>query len=365
MCRSLFSLLLALGLTALSRAASNPEFPFETEVARLVLTADGSARSLLEKKTDHEWLAAPPRAFASVKKDGKYLRATHLTRDGELWQAQFGAADLRVDYRVTARPHYVVFELVRVQGQGVQEVRLVDLQVTCRENSGSWLGGSWNEQFAVALFGLSDCVNVQLLGSGTVAASVYPEFGMEGQRVVLVAAPTPQFLEVVQQVERDFGLPSPKLGGQWAKTSRAVKTGYLFTDLTEANADETIRFAKLGGFEYIMTYDSTWSKSLGSYPINTSNFPGGEASLKATVDKCHAAGLKVGLHFLTSFVGKNDPLVRPRPDPRLLKDDQATLAADIDAKGHRHPGHRLAGELPDRRGVLRRRQGRLRYPDRR
>jgi len=50
------------------------------------------------------------------------------------------------------------------------------------------------------------------------------------------------------------------------------------------------------------------------------------------VDKCHAAGLKVGLHVLTSFVGKNDPLVRPRPDPRLLKDDQAVLAADLDEK---------------------------------
>jgi hypothetical protein len=118
---------------------------------------------------------------------------------------------------------------------------------------------------------------------------------------------TEQFLDVVQEVERDFGLPAPKLGGQWAKKSRAVQTSYLFTDPTEANADETIRFAKLGGFEYIMTYDSTWAKSLGSYPIDTNNFPGGEASLKATVDKCHAAGLKVGLHFLTSFVGKNDP----------------------------------------------------------
>jgi hypothetical protein len=94
-----------------------------------------------------------------------------------------------------------------------------------------------------------------------------------------VAAPTSEFLDVVQEVERDFGLPSPTLGGQWAKKSRAVKTSYLFTDLTEANADETIRFARLGGFAYIMTYDSAWSKSLGSYPINTNNFPGGEANV--------------------------------------------------------------------------------------
>ncbi len=331
-CHTRSLLLLVLGLSVVCRAGSSQDATFETEAIRFVLSAHGTAQSLLEKKTGHNWLTAPPRAFASVKKAGKYFPAANLTRDGDLWQVRFGEAQVQAAFRITARARYVVLELVRLQGEGVQEVRFGELQVTCRENAGWWLGVWWNEQFAVALLGLSDCVNVQLSGNGTLTASVYPEFGMEGQRVVLVAAPTAQFLDVVQEVERDFGLPSPKLGGEWAKKSRAVRMGYLFTDLTEANADETIRFARLGGFGYIMTYDSTWSRSLGSYPINTNNFPGGEASLKTTVDKCHAAGLKVGLHVLTSFVGKNDPLVHPRPDPRLLKDDQATLAVDIDEK---------------------------------
>lgn len=304
----------------------------ETHSVRFVLEANGSIKSLLEKGKAHEWLATEPRAFASVRKAAKYHPAASLTRDGELWRVDFGRAQVQADFRITTAAHYVVFELVRVQGDGVEEVRFGQMQVTCRETAGSWLGAYWNEQFAVALLGLSDRVHVQLLGNGVLAASVYPEFGMEGQRAVLVAAPKSQLLDIVQEVERDFGLPSPRLGGQWAKTSRAVRSGYLFTDLTESNADETIRFARLGGFEYIMTYSGTWSTSLGSYPIRTGNFPQGEASLKATVDKCHAAGLKVGLHFLTSFVGKSDPLVRPRPDPRLLKDDQATLAADIDEK---------------------------------
>ena len=108
-----------------------------------------------------------------------------------------------------------------------------------------------------------------------------------------------------------------------------ARTSYLFTDLTEANVDETIRYAKMGGFRYILIYSSTWSTSLGSYPINLKSFPHGEAGLKSVVDKCHAAGLKVGMHMLTSFVGKNDPLVRPKPDPGLLKDGEATLAADM------------------------------------
>ena len=122
------------------------------------------------------------------------------------------------------------------------------------------------------------------------------------------------------------------IGGHWAKTSPDVRRGYLFTDLTEANCEETIPYAKLGEFGYVMTYDGTWTSSLGSYPINLQNFPKGEESLKAAVERCHAAGLKVGLHMLTSFVHKHDPLARPKPDPRLLKDAQAVLAADIDAQ---------------------------------
>jgi hypothetical protein len=330
--RARFLSCVLLALPTMCIAAAGQELAFENEFVRLALTANGSTQSLLEKSDAHEWHATEPRAFASVKKAGKYHPASGLTRDGELWRVDFRPAQVQVDFRVTAAARYVVFELVRVQGESVEEVRFGEMQVTCRENAGWWLGAYWNERFAVALVGLSDRVNVQLLGNGVLAASVYPEFGMEGQRTVLVAAPKSQFLSVVQEVERDFGLPSPRLGGQWAKTSRAVHTGYLFTDLTESNADETIRFTRLGGFEYIMTYSGTWSSSLGSYPINTSNFPQGEASLKATVDKCHAAGLKAGLHFLTSFVDKSDPLVRPRPDPRLLKDDQATLAADVDEK---------------------------------
>lgn len=324
--------LICFALLATCAAASGQDWSIESESVRLTFTPTGVLRSLLEKGGEHEWLAKEPRAFASVKKAGKYCPATSVARDGELWRVDFGAAQVQADLRVTASGPCVAFELVHLRGEGVEEVRIAELQVTCMENAGWWLGVYWNEQFAATLMGLSDRVHVQLLGSGVLAASVYPEFGMEGQRVVLVATPKSQFLDAVQQVERDFSLPSPRLDGQWAKTSQAIRRGYLFTDLTEANADETIRFARLGGFGCIMTYSGTWSTSLGSYPVNTANFPQGEASLKATIDKCHAAGLRVGVHVLTSFVDKSDPLVRPRPDSRLLKDDQATLAADVDEK---------------------------------
>ena len=190
----------------------------------------------------------------------------------------------------------------------------------------------WDDEFAICLMGLSEQVDSEIAGPVT-SASVYPEFPMQGQRVAIIATPTPRFLEVVQRLEHDFRLPVPTIEGAWSKLSPDARTSYLFTDLTEANVDETIRYAKMGGFRYILIYSTTWSKSLGSYPINLRSFPHGEAGLKSAIDKCHAAGLKVGMHMLTSFVGKNDPLVRPKPDPGLLKDGETTLAADMSAVG--------------------------------
>lgn len=322
-------LLGALCSCATSRAA---DAVFDTTFTRLAIATNGVVTSLLEKKTHHEWLAPEPRAFAAVRKGGKFLPATSLLPAGRLWRAEFGGAGVAVDLKITPRSRYVVFEVVKVSGEGVEELRFGQVQATCREKAGGWLGVTWNDQLALCWLGLGDRVDARLGGNGLVLASVYPEFGMAGRKAALVAAPTERFLGVVREVEEDFDLPSPSLGGRWAKASPDVRTGYFFSDLTEANADETIRRAKLGGFGYVMTYDGTWAKSLGSYPINTNNFPRGEQSLKAVVDKCHRAGLKAGLHFLTSFIGKNDPLVRPVPDPRLLKDDAAVLAEELDEK---------------------------------
>ena len=329
--QNIIAFLMAMALC--SFAVSAQEAVFETDSVRYAIGTNGVSETLRQKTPAHSWLAETPLAFSAVKTGTKLYPVTSLKREGELWHAVYGDSGVQADFRITTRPHYMVFKLAHLTGNGVREVRLLQLPAACHENVGVCLGVAWNQEFTVNLLGLSDRVHVQATDNGVISASVYPEFGMEGQQVALLAVPTGQFLNVVQEVERDFALPSPKIGGQWAKTSPDVRTSYLFTDLTEANGGETIRYANLGGFKYVMTYSGTWSSSLGSYPINKNNFPQGEASLKATVDRCHAAGLKVGLHMLTSFVSKNDPLVRPKPDPRLLKDAQAILAESLDDKG--------------------------------
>ncbi len=312
-------------------------FVFENDLVRWTIGADGLNRSLLQKAGNLERLANRPQHFAWITKDSKTFPATQVERRGELLHVSFGASGVEADYRITAHGPYFIVELAALSDNEVESLCLAQLDVAVTENYGGWLNVRWDDEFACCVMSLSPRVNV-----GGLRAIVYREFGMVGQRAAVIAVPTPKFLDVVERVESEQNLPTNYLGGQWAKRSEDVRRGYLFTDLTEANVEETIRYAKLGEFGYIMTYSGTWSSSLGSYPINTRNFPDGEASLKRTIERCHAAGLKVGMHMLTSFVNRNDPLVTPKPDPRLLKDATALLAEDIDAQTQTIP---LAGSL--------------------
>jgi hypothetical protein len=326
--KTLMAVALGLALLAAARAG---EFVFETATSRLALDDHGYCTSLRDKVSGAEWLAKKPAAFFSIRKEGITFAATTLARAGENFHVEFGASQVSADLLISAQPEFIKIQLLKLSAADVDSLELAHLNLLPLKRNGSWLGALWDERFAVALLGLSDCVQV-VSGGQRITATLHREFGLGGEGVALVATPPAQLLAQVQAVEKACGLPSPQLSGAWAKQSQDVRTGYFFSDLTEANADETIRYAKLGGFGYIMTYSGTWSLSLGSYPINTNKFPRGEESLKAVIDKCHAAGLKVGMHMLTSFVSKSDPLVRPKPDARLLKDDHATLAADLDAK---------------------------------
>lgn len=316
---------LTLGIT-LTTAASAAEITFENDLVRWTIGPDGQNVSLVERGTGQEWMPEPGGQMFAVGKGGQTFDSTAVQSDGSRLSVDFGTAGVKAEYRITARPRYFVVELVDVQGAAIDELRLAEVLTSVRGRFGGSLNVAWNNRFAVCVMALDNRVH-----SAKRRAVVYPEYGMKGLKAAILAVPTPDFLDVVQEVERDFDLPSPTLGGQWAKTSEDVRTSYLFTDLTEANADETIRLARLGGFKYVMMYASTWCDSWGAAPIKTKYYPNGEAGLKAVVDKCHAAGLKVGMHNMTSMIGKTDPLVTPVPDGRLLKNIWATLATDVDA----------------------------------
>lgn len=304
-------------------ARGDDELIWENDVARFVCDAAGRCRELTEKASGRNWIV-PDRPFFFIRQGGKEMPCRSLTREGDRLRVSFAGSGTAAIFEIQVRPRYFIIRLTGIEGEPVETIALGSLTMRDAKRQGWLCNAAWNDDFTVCLMGFSE-----RLETFNLRVSAHREFGQIGESFALIAAPTADFLDVVQEVEKEGGLPFATIEGVWAKRSPDVRRGYFFTDLTEANADDQIRLAKLGGFRYIMTYDGTWSASLGSYPINLKSFPRGEESLKAVVDKCHAAGLKVGLHMLTSFVGKNDPLVTPRPDPGLLKDASAVLAADI------------------------------------
>ena len=112
---------------------------------------------------------------------------------------------------------------------------------------------------------------------------------LEGAKVAIVGCPSENLLDVIEQIEIENGLPHPTIDGVWARRSPELMKSLLYTDISEATADEVIAYAKAGGFTTVHINRPVWCASNGSYLINRKNFPSGEAGLLAVSRKIHAA----------------------------------------------------------------------------
>ncbi|NUP98547.1 MAG: hypothetical protein HUU35_01695 [Armatimonadetes bacterium] len=171
----------------------------------------------------------------------------------------------------------------------------------------------------------------QALGTRLVAESV-ERHGIEPAGVGFIACPRAELNETIVRFERAAGLPSPHPGGVWGKVSPQAKRSYMLAiRMTEADTEAVIAFAKRAGLDTILIFQylDSWPATTGHYLINRESWPRGLDSLKEACDKIHAAGLKVGLHYLGASIYPPDPYVAPVPDKRLVRDAFATLGADI------------------------------------
>ena len=72
-----------------------------------------------------------------------------------------------------------------------------------------------------------------------------------------------------------------------------------------------------------------WESSSGHYAVNEKRFPGGDDGLKSAVAELHAAGLRVGIHFLSCLISKDDAYLTPVPHPDLAVDAALALAVGV------------------------------------
>lgn len=309
------------------------EIVLENEFLKWVMDERGFSKLFLDKFSGRNYLDFGERIpFTElVKGNGRYFPSLVKWDRNEL-KITFNEVKIECCLKVEIFGDHIILELSSISDQDINELTLCKIPLTIKENVGRLLNIGWDDKFAVCMLAL----NLQVRSYGAsdekaiLVAKCYPRYGLLKSRVAIIGAPSSRIMEAIRRVQLKEGLPSPTLAGVWDKISPEARKSYLFIDVTEHNVDEVIEYAKKGGFSYVMMYASSWSTSCGGYPINLKNYPRGLESLKRVVEKIHDAGLKVGLHFLTTCISKNDPYVSPIPDKRLLKNSSFTLADAID-----------------------------------
>ncbi|MFH1922674.1 MAG: hypothetical protein ABIP48_22650, partial [Planctomycetota bacterium] len=227
--------------------------------------------------------------------------------------------------KVTALRRYFVVEVVSVSPEEIEELAFVDFPLT--------LTGEADEPFAACALALNLKTNVRTLPQATsqLWAACYPRFGFAGAKVALIGCPYGELREVMQEVvSAAEDLPHSSIGGPWALDGPNNYGSYLFDfgDLTEESVDRWIELAGDLGVTQI-DFHGGRSFRFGDFRPAPDLYPNGVASMKAVIDKLHAAGIQAGLHSYAMFMNKSCPYVTPVPDPRLGKDATFTLAADL------------------------------------
>ncbi|HPP53690.1 MAG TPA: hypothetical protein PK777_12120, partial [Thermoguttaceae bacterium] len=256
-----------------------PAIVWENQYIRYVVEPTGRNQSFLDKKSGQEQLILQrPSWLLSIRKAGRdHVPSQCQWADGKL-TAQFADAQAQVVLAVRMQPKYLVFE-IQSASDGVEEIRLLNFWLRCGELSSGISGVARDEQFAVAVRAL----NLQMMGhtgsqpstvlagvSGpkpkgsagiwdeklpariaVLSATASQNHGLAGAKLALVACPTPQIRQTLQEMLEKENAVRSRLGGPWALDAPETRGSYVFATVSEANADEWIQLAKTAGLAEI------------------------------------------------------------------------------------------------------------------
>ena len=333
----------------LATAACAADIAFENRRVRAVLGDNAVWRAIVAKDTRQDLCSkAAGVPFATARVVGKTHQANRASLDGDRLTVGFKGADTVLVYRVTTKPDWLEFRLEQVKGTRPTHLDLVQVGVTPQAHLGSRLNCSWDEKQAICLMTL----NLQSDGKAhrgkgfawlRMRTQDAPGPRLEGAAAALVAAPTNLLHPILRQISLAHNLPrNEDANGTPSRALPLARQSYWFLTFGEKDVDKVIACCKKMGFRQVMMGSGSWCRTVGHYTFHRNRYPDGIESLKRTVAKLHAAGIKVGMHCFASKVSKIDTYVTPVPDRRFWVVDSAKLAAGIAAAGDTI---RLAGDL--------------------
>ncbi|MGD1101048.1 MAG: hypothetical protein ABSA59_03190 [Terriglobia bacterium] len=324
----------------------------ENDLTRYVIGADGRNHGFVDKRTGRDYCRHEPfTAFLSLKKGGQAYPPSHCEQSAGKITTEFAEARVTVTTRVVVRPRYFTLEVTSVEGVGVEELTLSDLRLNISQHLGKIANVAWDGEFAAAVMALNLQVNAggkcdagfRCEGQARLWSACYPKFGLQGAKIGLLGCPTAELRRVIQEMLLRDGFVHSELGGAWALDAPETNYSYLFADPSEADVDEWITLARLGGFKEVLVSEIG---PYGHYHPHPAKYPHGLDGVKRVVDRIHAAGLKAGWHMLAFGIAKNDPWVRPVPDPHLAVRSTLTLAAPVSAEATFVPTVECPQDLP-------------------
>ena len=331
--------------------AGGADVVIENAAVRLVIGADGAARSLIHKSTGEECLAAEVRTpicaitqyrpydnenFLIYPAKPRVFPACRVERRGDRLYVGFeDTYDIAV-IRLDIEDDYIGFSLERVdyriEAYGVKrqteidEFALLRLPLRPRAHFGEWLNVVWDDRVAVNLLGTHPGTRIDAFPTAeatTLYAGLDAQGGLFGPGAARVVSSREGLLPAIGQIERDYDLPR---GVESRRDGSYRCSYYSLRGVTPENIDAHIEYARRGGFRTMMVYYVDFARSCGHYGWRE-EYPGGMEDLRYVTDRIRAAGMIPGLHFHYSKVGVNDPYINGgHPDTRMNSVCELVLA---------------------------------------
>ena len=338
------------------------EIVIENEVMRLVIGSDCITKSLLHKPTGEECLAdneeiplfsvTHTRPFQNEIKLTRPSKKTvfqgnRIRRDGDQLIVGFELVPYEAVFDLTLTPSYIAVHLsgflvdpngyhqLSMDTPPVAEVRMLQLPVKNRTHFGEWLNVCWDEQLAVNVLATSPHTRIDAerrKDCRILTADAVRGIKLVGCGAVLIAAQTDVYLDVLDRVEMDFGLPR---GVQSRRNPKINASIYWTSTICPKTVDKHIDMAKRGGFSNILIFwsaifqNTDYYARCGEYTTYKAEYPRGFDDLKDMLDRIKAAGITPGIHFLHTHIGKESHYVTPVADRRLHTTQQFTLSCPL------------------------------------
>jgi hypothetical protein len=343
-CKGPFVLLVVLAANMAGRSAVLAA-SLDLSTAKLTIDERGMVTTLTFSDGVQWPSAGPPFAILA---GGQSHGPKSIAVDGDRWTVRFTNA-VTAEFQVTCGQGFAVFRLKKIEPRNaIKHFWLFGLAVPDGAQIMNLLNaGAKDGHFAAVMAAEPNVFAVCDAPKNLLRVETSAQHGIVPAAFGVIACPEVDRFDAIARFEAAAGLPCPRPGGVWSKKSPWAKQSYFFlTDFCESQFDEALAMARRGGFSTILFDDGSWATGRGHYRINRERFPDGLEGLKRTLRRFKDAGFRVGLHVLAATVFPPDPYIAPVPDPRLVAEASATLAADVDARATTLPVEAAPKEFP-------------------